>query len=95
MPLSILNKEIEKIEKDNNLIKINFEKENATEIIICLNLRINLLETGDYLYSEDDILKMSKKYKEMNNLKIKDKNEEQQKLIKILKELRTNIYEQI
>lgn len=95
MPLSILNKEIEKIEKDNNLIKINFGKENATEIIICLNLRINLLETGDYLYSEDDILKMSQKYKEMNNLKIKDKNEEQQKLIKILKELRTNIYEQI
>ena len=38
---------------------------------------------------------MSKKYKEMNNLKIKDKNEQQQKLIKILKELRTNIYEQI
>ena len=95
MPLSLFNEVIDEIEKDNNLVKISFEKEQAQEIITTLNLRINLLETGDYLYSEDDILKMSQKYKEMNNLKIKNKNEEQQKLIKILKELRTNIYEQI
>ena len=94
MPLSLFNEAIEEIEKDNNLVKISFEKEQAQEIITTLNLRINIIETGDYLYSKEDVLKFSEKYRLENGIKIKEKTEEQQELLSLLKRIKDDIYKQ-